>query len=88
MKAYSKEFEEVRTAFENTVKNVNTNFYLPNIKRSEKTEKNSFYDSGETDKFFQMFMQGYEYAKLEFRLNEWLLLSDNRVYQKKRRINE
>jgi len=69
MVAHSKEFYELRDAFEKTVKCKNTDFYLSDLSRSPKNEKNSFYENGNTDKFFQMFMQGYEYAKLIQRLD-------------------
>ncbi len=62
MKAFDGEFEEVRDAFERTVKSRQTGFSL-NLTRSSREEKNSFYDNGETDKFFQMFLQGYEFSK-------------------------
>jgi len=70
MKAHSKEFEELRNVFEQTVRSKESRFYLPNLQRSSRDEKNSFYDNGSTDMFFQMFMQGYEYAKLVQRLEE------------------
>jgi hypothetical protein len=61
MKAYSKEFCEVQEGFERTVKSGNINC-IYRLERSPKTEKHSFYQNGETDKAFQMFMQGYEYG--------------------------
>ena len=69
MKANDKEFEEMRKAFEQTVKSKESKFYLPYLQRSARDEKNSFYDNGNTDMFFQMFMQGYEYAKMQQRLS-------------------
>jgi len=70
MKAHDKEFEEMRAAFENTVKSKETKFYLPDLTRSQRDFKLSFYDNGTTDMYFQMFMQGYEYAKMQQRLSE------------------
>lgn len=69
MKAYSKEFYEVQEGFERTVKSGQTNF-MYRLERSPRTEKHSFYQNGETDKAFQMFMQGYEYAMSCVRLEE------------------
>ncbi len=63
MKAYSKEFEDVREAFEKTVRSRYSSIYIPDIKRAFKNNKISFYDNGTTDNLFQLFMQGYEYAK-------------------------
>ena len=70
MKAHDKEFEEMRNAFENTVKNKETRFYFPNLTRSSRDFKSSFYENGTTDMYFQMFMQGYEFSKTIQRLNE------------------
>jgi hypothetical protein len=70
MKAHSGEFDDARSAFEKTVNSKETCFYLPNLKRSSRSDKNSFYENGDTDKYFQMFLQGYEYAKALHRMEE------------------
>ena len=69
MKAHDGEFEKIRESFERIVKSSQTKFYFNNLKRSPRDFKMSFYDNGETDKFFHMFMQGYAYAKCMFRVN-------------------
>ena len=65
MKVGSKEFNEMREGFERTAKNILYS-YITSLERTDGTVKGIFYENGDTNAAFHIFMTGYGFGRINY----------------------